>query len=204
MPAVPAHFPIFLDLAGKRCLLVGGSGVESKRKEAALNRAGALVIRAADFRPADLDRCTLVMVADAALALAETVSRAARARGIPVNVADRPELCSFIMPAVVDRAPVTVAISTGGTSPVLARRLREMLDAIVPRRIGGLAAIAAEYRRSVKRRIASPAERKAFWERVLAGPVTQRALKGDGDGARRALEDALDREAAAIEKRAVA
>jgi len=199
-----AHFPVFLDLAGKRCLLIGGTGAESKRKETALKRAGARVVRAAAFDPAALDGCTLVMVADAELALAETVSRAARARGIPVNVADRPELCSFIMPAVVDRAPVTVAISTGGTSPVLARRLREMLDAIVPRRIGALAAIAAEYRSLVKRRIVSPAGRKAFWDMVIDGKVAQRALQGDGDGARRALEDALDRETAAIEKRDVA
>lgn len=187
---MPAHFPICLDLAGKRCLVVG-AGAEAERKAAALRRAGARVECSAEFKADDLDGCTLVVAADIDFALAEAVSRAARARGILVNVSDRPELCSFIMPAVIDRAPVMLAISTGGASPALARRLREMLDAIVPRRLGALAALAGEFRVRTRRRIPDPVARRAFWDRLLDGPVTRLALAGEQDAARRRLESAL-------------
>ncbi len=189
------HFPICLDLAGKRCLVVG-AGPESERKAAALRRAGAQVVATPRFTPTDLDGCALAFAADVPRAVGETMSRAARARGILVNVADRPELCSFIMPAVIERAPVTLAISTGGTSPALARRLRETLDAIVPRRLGALAALAGEFRARVKYRIADAAMRRAFWERLLDGPVARLALAGEQEAARRQLEAALGAETA--------
>ena len=187
---MPAHFPICLDLVGKRCLVVG-AGPEAERKAAALRRVGACVERSTEFTADRLDGCALVIAADVGLALGEAVSRAAQARGILVNVSDRPELCSFIMPAVIDRAPVILAISTGGASPALARRLREMLDAIVPRRLGALAALAGEFRVRVRRRIPDPLTRRAFWDRLLDGPVARLALAGEQEGARRRLESAL-------------
>lgn len=193
------HFPICLDVAGKRCLVVG-VGPEAERKTAALRRAGAQVIAAPRFTPADLDGCTLVIAADVPLAVGEAVSRAAKARGILVNVADRPDLCSFIMPAVIERTPVTLAISTGGASPALARRLRETLDAIVPRQLGALAALAGEFRLRMRRGIADPATRRAFWERLLDGPVARLALAGEQDAARRQLEIALGAETAAARR----
>lgn len=187
------HFPICLDLADKRCLIIG-IGPEAERKAAALRRAGARVVATPRFTPADLDGCALAIAADVTPAVGAVVSRAAQARGILVNVADRPELCSFIMPAVIERAPVTLAISTGGTSPALARRLRAMLDAIVPRRLGALAALAGEFRVHVKQRIADAATRRIFWERLLDGPVARLALAGEQDAARRQLEAALNAE----------
>jgi len=198
-----AHFPICLDLAGKRCLVIG-VGPEAERKAAALRRAGAQVIASPGFVATDLDGCALAIAADMPFAVGEAVSRAATARGILVNVADRPELCSFIIPAVIDRAPVTLAISTGGASPALARRLRETLDAIVPRRLGALAALAAEFRRRVRRHITDPAQRRAFWDRILDGPVARLALAGEQDAARRHLEAALNAEGANATRREVA
>jgi len=189
------HFPICLDLAGKRCLVVG-AGPEAERKVAALRRAGAHVVTKPRFVPADLDGCALAFAADVPHAIGEAVSRAAGARGIMVNVADEPELCSFIMPAVIERAPVTLAISTGGTSPALARRLRKTLDAIVPRRLGALAALAGEFRARARHGIADAATRRAFWERLLDGPVARLALAGEQDAARRQLEAALSAETA--------
>lgn len=194
------HFPICLDLAGKRCLVVG-AGPEAERKAGALRRAGAHAVTAWHFVPADLDGCALAFAADAPPAVGEAVSRAARARGILVNVADRPELCSFIMPAVIERAPVTLAISTGGTSPALARRLRETLDVIVPRRLGALAALAGEFRARVRRSIADAATRRKFWERLFDGPVARLALAGEQDAARRQLEAALSAETAAAPRK---
>lgn len=189
------HFPICLDLAGKRCLVVG-TGPEAERKAAALCRASAYVVTASHFVSTDLDGCALAFAVDVTPAVGDAVSHAARARGILVNVADRPDLCSFIMPAVIERAPVTLAISTGGASPALARRLREILDAIVPRRLGALAALAGEFRARVRHRIADAAARRTFWERLLDGPVARLALAGEQDAARRQLEAALSAETA--------
>lgn len=198
-----AHFPICLDLAGKRCLVVG-IGREAERRASSLRRAGAQVVASPGFVATDLDGCTLAIAADVPLAIGEAVSHAAKARGILVNVADRPALCSFIMPAVIDRAPVTLAISTGGASPALARRLREMLDAIVPRRLGALAALAGEFRLCVRRGIASPAQRRAFWDQILDGPVARLALAGEQDAARRQLEATLSAQSANASRREVA
>ncbi|HKR19614.1 MAG TPA: bifunctional precorrin-2 dehydrogenase/sirohydrochlorin ferrochelatase [Stellaceae bacterium] len=194
------HFPICLDLAGKRCLVVG-AGPEAERKAAALRRAGAQVIAAPRFTPDDLDDCRLAIAVDVPLAVGEAVSRAAQARGILVNVADRPDLCNFIMPAVIERAPMTLAISTGGASPALARRLRETLDAIVPRRLGALAALAGEFRARVRHDIADAARRRAFWERLLDGPVARLALAGEQDAARHQLEAELSAETAAARRK---
>lgn len=195
------HFPICLDLAGKRCLVVG-AGPEAERKAAALRRAGAQVIAAPRFAPDDLDGCRLAIAVDVPLADGEAMSRAAQARGILINVADRPDLCNFIMPAVIERAPMTLAISTGGASPALARRLRETLDAIVPRRLGALAALAGEFRARVRHDIADAATRRAFWERLLDGPVARLALAGEQDAARHQLEAELSAETAAAQRKA--
>ena len=187
---MPVHYPIYLDLAGRRCLVVG-AGPEADRRAAALRRSGADVVTTPHFRPADLDGCALAIVTEPDLGIGEIVSRAAQARGILVNVMDRPELCSFIMPAVIDRAPVPQAISTSGASPALARRLRETLDAIVPRRLGALAALAGEFRSRVRRAIPDPVLRRAFWDRLLDGPVARLALAGEQEAARRHMETAL-------------
>ena len=135
------HFPIFMDVAGRPVLVVAGDVAE--RKAGLLRRAGAVVRLRPSFDPADLDGCALAIGADAPDADNLALSAAARTRGIPVNVVDRPELCSFIMPAIVDRDPVTIAVSTAGTAPVLARLLRQRIEAAVPPAFGRLAALLA-------------------------------------------------------------
>ncbi|HTX05527.1 MAG TPA: NAD(P)-dependent oxidoreductase, partial [Steroidobacteraceae bacterium] len=120
------------------------------------------------------------------------VARAAEARGIWVNVMDEPRLCSFLMPALVERGPVTVAISTSGTAPMLARLMREWLDLALPRRLGALAALAGRFRPLVRRRLPDLATRRRFWHRLFTGDVAQRALDGDDAAAGAALIAALD------------
>lgn len=186
---VPHPFPIFLDLTGRPCAVIG-SGSEAERKIAALRRAGAEVRCAREFDPALLENAALVMVAGASLAAGETVARAARALGIPVNVMDEPGLCTFLMPAIVDRAPVVVAISTGGAAPALARLLRLRLERLLPARLGDLAALAARFRPPVRRRLSTFDARKRFWSGVFGGEVARLAL--DGGPAASALADALD------------
>lgn len=190
---VPHPFPIFLDVVGRPCVVIGG-GSEADRKIAALRRAGAEVRCAREFDPALLENAALVMVAGASLETSETVARAARSLGIPVNVLDEPRLCSFLMPAIVDRAPVVVAISTGGAAPTLARLLRTALEQLLPERLGDLAALAARFRPLVRRRLATTEARKKFWKGVFTGDVARLALSGEP--AAGALANALDAAAA--------
>jgi precorrin-2 dehydrogenase/sirohydrochlorin ferrochelatase len=141
---VPAPYPAFLSIAGKRVLLVGGGGIAA-RKAQALARCGALVkvvaprvspavLRAANsaairrFRPGDLDGAALVICATADEKLNARVSALCRKRGIWANVVDRPGLCDFILPAVVRRGRLAIAVSTGGSSPYMARHLRRRLE----------------------------------------------------------------------------
>jgi uroporphyrin-III C-methyltransferase / precorrin-2 dehydrogenase / sirohydrochlorin ferrochelatase len=105
----------------------------------------------------------------------ETISARAREAGIPVNVVDRAELSTFVFPAIVDRGEVVVAIGTGGLAPVLARRLRERIEAIVPARIGDLATLMGRYRRRVAEAVPSP---RQFWQKVVDGPIGAAVLAG--------------------------
>jgi uroporphyrin-III C-methyltransferase / precorrin-2 dehydrogenase / sirohydrochlorin ferrochelatase len=203
--------PIFFDVQGRPCLIVGGGDVGA-RKAGLLLRAGAEVSvcdpvlsdafkdlvasgqarhYAENFRPEMLEGCVLAFAATDDEATNRVVSEAARARGIPVNVVDRPELCSFIMPSIIDRSPVVAAVSTGGAAPVLSRLLRARLETLIPSTYGKLATLVAEFRARVKAHIKHPAQRRRFWESVLDGPIAERMMKGQEADARAALEGLL-------------
>jgi uroporphyrin-III C-methyltransferase/precorrin-2 dehydrogenase/sirohydrochlorin ferrochelatase len=182
--------PIFLNLRGEPCLVVGGGEVAS-RKAALLRRAGAQVTMTTEFREEELDRYALAIAATGDQEVDRAVAAAARARRIPVNVVDQPMLCSFILPSIVERAPLIVAVSSGGASPVLARLLRARLESMIPAAYGRLAALAAEFRDRVKARFKG-AERRRFWERALQGPIAELVLAGRDAEARGALAAAID------------
>src|SRR5208283_1542412 len=167
------YFPVFFDLKGHKVLVVGGGEV-ALRKVSLLERCGALITlvalefapefkeRAAagklklvcrEFSPEDLHGARLVIVATSKRALNRWIGKLADARAIPVNVVDDREASRFIVPAIIDRDPVLVAVSTGGASPVLARRLRERLEALIPKRLGGLASWLHELRKTARRRL---------------------------------------------------
>ena len=203
--------PIFLHIKGKHCLVVGGGEV-AKRKAAVLLEAGATVrvvapqiesglagqqnIEAitAHFAPHHLDDVALVIAATNDRGVNLKISELARARNIPVNVVDDPELCSFIMPAILDRSPLMVAFSSGGASPVLTRMLRGKLEAIIPHNYGRLAAFAKQFRERVKARVTNPAKRRIFWETALDGVVAEKVLTGDEDSAAALLQQMLEGE----------
>jgi len=200
------YFPVFLKLAGEPVLVVGGGEV-ALRKVRLLRRAQArirLVARelhpelaalgvtaaAAAFEPGHLAGCRLVVAATDDAALNARVAQAARERGIPVNVVDDEAASTWVSGAIVDRAPVLVAISSGGGAPVLARRLRERIEALLPAGYGGLARFLASVRERLRR---VPVERRRVaTERFLDGVGAQRLLAGDPDAAARALEQLLD------------
>ena len=182
--------PIFLNVRGEPCLVVGAGQIAS-RKAALLRRAGAHVTMTTEFREEELDRYALAIAATSDQEVNRAVAAAARARRIPVNVVDQPMLCSFILPSIIERAPLVVAVSSGGASPVLARLLRARLESLIPAAYGRLAALAAEFRERVKARF-KPAERRRFWERALQGPIAELVFSGRDAEARSALQAALE------------
>jgi uroporphyrin-III C-methyltransferase/precorrin-2 dehydrogenase/sirohydrochlorin ferrochelatase len=203
-------FPIFFDIKNKPCLVVGGGEVAT-RKAGMLMQSGGLVTVVApeltntlkeladtgkithvveNFRPEHLGEAVLVIAATNDRAANEQVSVAAKKLRIPVNVVDNPDLCSFIMPSVIDRSPLVIAISSGGTSPVLARVIRAKLETFIPAAYGRLAHFAASFRDQVKEKIL-PAKRRIFWEKVLQGPVAEMVLAGQDQTAKEVLQKML-------------
>ncbi len=184
------HFPAFLDLAGRPALLLG-EGEAIERKAALLARAGALLRRAPRFAPALLDGAALAIGADAPEADLRALSDEAQRRGIPVNIVDRAELCSFVMPAIVDRDPITVAIGTGGAAPSLARMVRQRIEALLPPRLGAVAALVGRFQARLRRALPDLAARRRFLDAVLAGRPAELALAGRTMEAEAAFAQAL-------------
>lgn len=184
------YFPAFLDLHGRTALLVG-DGESADAKAALLAAAGAVVRRAVRFDAALLDGVAIAVGAGAPEKDLRGLSAAARARGIPVNVVDRPELCTFIVPAIVDRSPVTVAISTAGTAPVLARAIRGKIEALLPASLGRLAELLGRFAARARRTLPDPGARRRFLEAVLAGAPAELALAGRMEEAEAAFTRAL-------------
>ena len=184
------HFPIFMDLQGRRALVLG-AGENADRKAGALRKSGAIVVQMATFDPAALDHCAIAIGAEAAETDLTALVQAAQARGIPVNVIDRPELCSFITPAIVDRAPITIAISSAGTAPALARLIRARIEAMVPPAFGRLAALADEFKPEIRRRFPDPAPRRRVMDQALGGRVADLVMAGQDDAARAEMARAV-------------
>lgn len=207
------HLPVFLALEDKAVLVLGGGAQAARRAELAL-RAGARVTVFAetlgeDFRdirtharlnvldrePAasDLADCMAVFCASGDDTRDRALHAAAKQARVLVNVADDPTRCDFIMPAIVDRTPLIIAIGTGGASPVFARLLRARLESIIPAGYGRLVAFAARLRTQVRDRIADATMRRRFWEWLLDGPAAERVLDGHIDEAQNLVNARLAR-----------
>jgi len=203
--------PIFLNIRDKRCVVVGGGEV-AFRKATLLLRAGAKLniiavsvdeqlrklcnahdstIAEREFEEGDLADAILVVAATDDHETNKRVSVIASTLNIPVNVVDQPQLCSFIMPSIVDRSPLVVAISSGGTSPILTRKLKELNESMIPARIDRLAELLGSYRGRVKNEIGDFAERTRFWENVLDSEIPELVYNGQDDKAKSALDSWL-------------
>ncbi len=204
--------PIFVNLKGRHCTVVGGGEVAA-RKVALLRQAGADVTVIAPELGRTLDRSkqhdeiTYIaksysedLITESVLIIAATNDRAvnkqvaamANKLNVPVNVVDTPDLCTFVMPSIIDRSPVMVAISTGGASPVLGRLLRQKLETVIPASYGQLARLAKAFRDRVKAKFKSGNDRRLFWEKVLEGPIAEMMVAGKETQATEALEIALE------------
>ncbi len=206
------HLPVSLLVENRPCLVVGGGAVAARKVEQLL-RAGAAVTVAApelceelvrlrndgrvehlacEFDETMLDQCILAVAATGKRAVNRCVSESCRLRRLPVNVVDDPTLCTFIMPSVVDRSPVLIAVSTGGASPVLARVLRARLETMIPAAYGRLASLMKDFRGRVRSRFPDVRLRRRFWEHVLQGPVAETLFAGREAEALSELERQLE------------
>ena len=205
------NYPIFVDLQGQPCLVVG-AGPVALRKIRLMRKAGAAITviaphmcddmrsefgdqvsyHAREFDDADIQGYRLITAATNLPAVNQRVSELAQAHNIPVNVVDEPELCSFITPSIVDRSPVLIAISTGGGAPVLARLLRAKIEALIPASYGKLAGTMAKYRDKLKAAMPEERDRRIFWDRVVQGSIAELFFSGRNSEAEKVLEEQID------------
>ena len=206
------YLPLFADLRQRPVLVVGGGEIAARKIEL-LRRAGARILVAArelghelqaleaeqavewiarSFEPAQLDGVFLVIAATDDNALNSQVFDAANARHKLVNVVDDQPKCSFIFPSIVGRSPLVVAISASGTAPVLARLLREKIEALLPANLGQMAALAGEWRDKVKQRYRKMSDRRRFWERAFNGLFASQMAAGNVSAARQTLDCELE------------
>ena len=205
------YLPLFFDLRGKRALVVGGGEVAQRKVEmlaragcaprvvaprirpqieAAAAAAGGEVARRA-YRAADMAGCALAVAATDDDKINRRVFADGRKRRTPVNVVDCAPLCDFIFPALVDRGDVVAAVSSSGASPVLARRLRERVEAALPAGAARLCEWCDARRARAAQALPRAGARRLFWESIIDGAAAERAMAGDADGAEAIFERAL-------------
>ena len=214
-----ANFPIFLKLQNSPCLVVGGGDVATRKTEqllkadakvtviapkinAALKKFAEdqqIIIIERGYEQTDIELMELVIAATDDSDLNNKIARHAKSKQILINVVDNPDAGTFIVPSVIDRSPVMIAVSTGGASPVLARLLRARLETLIPANYGKLASLISRFRETVKSKFFSIKERRRFWEQLLQGPVAELLYAGQDQKALNLLEKQLTAESPAIE-----
>ena len=205
------HLPIFINLRQKPCLVVGGGDIALRKvnllvKAQAkikcispefciglieLSRKNGLDLIEKRFESSDIDNQSVIIAATDDDKTNALVSSLAHESGIPINVVDSPDLSSFIMPSIVDRSPIVIAISSAGKAPVLARIIRAKLETIIPSAYGNLAEIAGEYRQKVKQRFVNLLDRRKFWESVFSGVIAEKVFAGRSEEAKADIEKYL-------------
>ena len=211
-------FPLFFKLDGRKVLIVGGGEV-ALRKADLLSRAGACItivspdisheIQALlegskheliyeNYNKRYMSGARVIIAATDDETLNHEIHADATALNIPVNVVDTPPLCDFIFPAIIDRNPIVIGISSNGKAPVLARLLRARLETLIPQGYGKLAKLAGDFRSEVKSKIPTLTGRRQFWERAFEGQVSQLMFAGNETEAAAQLQADLDSTAAAL------
>jgi len=206
------YLPLFHKLDNQKCLLIGAGSVATRKARLLLDaHANVTVIAPAisdelsqlaanneisyierSFSPNDTLGFNLVICATNDESTNAQVSNEAQSNNILVNVVDQPQLCSFIFPAIVDRSPMVIAISSGGAAPVLSRLMRSKLETLLPQALGKLASLAAECRHTVKNHFSNSKQRRIFWEGIFNGPIADLSYQGRHEDAKKGLLQTLN------------
>ena len=206
------HLPIFINLKQKPVLVVGGGDIALRKINLlikaqarvdclspffcegmnSLSRDNYVNLINKSFEPADIKDYSVIIAATDDATVNSSISSIAHDKRIPVNVVDSPTLSSFIMPSIVDRSPVIIAVSSAGKAPVLARIIRAKLETVIPSAYGILAEIAGEYRQKVKDRFSKIKDRRAFWEATFSGVIAEKVFSGRINEAKDDIEKQLN------------
>ncbi len=204
--------PLFHNLQGRKVLLVGGGNIALRKARLLLASSANLHVIAptinnelitlveqhkgsyalTNYQTTDIKDYVLVVAATDDIDINQQVSTNAQAVNIPVNVVDNPTLSTVIFPAIVDRSPIIVAVSSSGSSPVLTRLLRAKLETLLPSSYAKLAKLAEKFREKVKQHFSHSEQRRIFWEKVLQGPIAEQVLAGREQQAEQQLQQLLD------------
>jgi len=206
--------PIFINITNRLCVVVGGGDVATRKVSMLLKANAAITLVSPEICPEltalandgkikciqsnyhkqQLEGACLVVAATDDMSVNQAVSIDSKALGIPVNVVDAPDLCTFTMGSIIERSPVVIAVSSEGNAPVLARYIRTKIETMLPAGYGRIAGIAGEFRDKVKAKFTTTQARRRFWEDVLQGPLVERVLSGQEQSARALLQDLIDQE----------
>ena len=205
------HLPIFINVRQNPCLVIGGGDIALRKinlliKAQAkvdclsplfcegitnLSQNGDVNLIQKRFESDDIKEYAIIIASTDDSSVNALISKSAKKARIPVNVVDSPELSSFIMPSIVDRSPVIIAVSSAGRAPVLARIIRAKLETVIPSAYGVLAEIAGEYRQKVKDRFSKIKDRRAFWESIFSGVIAEKVFSGRINEAKDDIEKQL-------------
>jgi len=193
------YFPVFIDSDKINAIIIGGGDVAARKIELLLKSTSNITVMAEqinssvlrliehyqltwlehNYRSGFLENKTLVIASTDNRQINKEIAQEAEQLNILVNVVDQPELCSYITPAIIDRSPMIIAISSSGSAPVLVRMLREQIDKLLPAAYGKLAKFSFKFRDHVKARVKGIRNRRLFWENTLYGNIGQAILSGD-------------------------
>lgn len=206
------YLPLFHRLTEKKCLIIGGGSVATRKARLLMDANARVTVISPElaeelsqlaaenkiehikrsFKLGDSRSYTLVICATNNPEISVQVSNDAQQNNIPVNVVDQPELCSFIFPAIIDRSPITIAVSSAGVAPVLSRMLRAKIETLLPHALGNLAGLAAKFRQAVKDHFVNAEQRRIFWESIFEGQVADLCYQGQYKKAEAALQERLN------------
>ncbi|MBQ0724834.1 MAG: uroporphyrinogen-III C-methyltransferase [Cycloclasticus sp.] len=205
------YLPLFHKLSETPCVVIGGGSVATRKVRLLLDAKALITVIAPDlhdelsllvidgkikhhkrnFTAGDTQGFGLVICATNNSITNTQVSSEAKSQHIPVNVVDQPALCSFIFPAIIDRSPMVIAVSSGGSAPVLSRTLRAKLETLLPHSLGNLAELSVKFRQTVKEHFTNVEQRRIFWERIFSGPIADMCYQGRHKKAEQALINLL-------------
>ena len=203
------YYPAYLDITGRPAVVIGGGSVAQRKVEGLLKagarvtvvtpeatpevqqwaRAGAIIWSQREYQAGDLEDVWLAIAATDSEPVNEAVAREAKERRVLLNVVDNPKLCTFIAPAVVEREGLTIAVSTSGKSPAVARKVKEELEQLLPPEYGLLLEVAAEVREALRREGSRPPA--DLWQQALSPEVLSLLREGKTDDARDRLLQSL-------------